>query len=99
MYSDADIILSKDWVPPITIAPTQVSSGSSDQSDSPVRKKTSSVSFSLDSAGGPEAEVPPPVPCAVVPPPPCNKEDSGDRGESRKNKVKMLVAALIVVNS
>lgn len=53
-YSDADIVLSSDWVPPITIAPT-------DFIDSPSRsqlvatggavfgrKKASSVSFSVD---------------------------------------------------
>lgn len=70
-YSDADIILSSDWVPPITIAPytiptdttTSSSSSSSRQSydtrltaggtslTEPTvvgRKKTSSVSFSVD---------------------------------------------------
>ncbi|XP_044596415.1 nuclear receptor coactivator 7 isoform X6 [Cotesia glomerata] len=52
-YSDADIVLSTDWVPPITIAPTNVSSGSALDVLSVVngggRKKASSVSFSLDS--------------------------------------------------
>lgn len=66
-YSDADIILSSDWVPPITIAPytipTDTSTSSSRQSfdtrltaggtslTEPTvvgRKKTSSVSFSVD---------------------------------------------------
>ncbi|XP_063696016.1 oxidation resistance protein 1 isoform X3 [Culicoides brevitarsis] len=60
VYSDADIVLSKDWVPPVTIVPTQVSdtrslSASSHQNliqsqnlEGAGRKKTSSVSFSID---------------------------------------------------
>ncbi|XP_044743492.1 oxidation resistance protein 1 isoform X3 [Chrysoperla carnea] len=57
VYSDADIVLSNEWVPPITIAPLTLTSntggtgpgtGSLD-TDSPSRKKASSVSFSLDS--------------------------------------------------
>ncbi|XP_023288510.1 oxidation resistance protein 1 isoform X2 [Orussus abietinus] len=50
VYSDADIVLSSDWVPPITIAPTNVTSNSLD-SGSAIngRKKASSVSFSLES--------------------------------------------------
>lgn len=69
-YSDADIVLSSDWVPPITIAPTDLSEsrsgsisaagGSSAGNGSPslsagdtsgyagIRKKASSVSFSVD---------------------------------------------------
>lgn len=59
-YSDADIVLSSDWVPPITIAPTDFcdtpprggtsSLGTSLGSDTMIgaRKKTSSVSFSVD---------------------------------------------------
>nr|XP_022901884.1 nuclear receptor coactivator 7 isoform X7 [Onthophagus taurus] len=45
IYSDADIVLSKDWVPPITIAPTHITTS---ETESPARKKTSSVSFSID---------------------------------------------------
>lgn len=52
-YSDADIVLSSDFVPPITIAPATIttdtksnSSTSTDDNDS--RKKTSSVSFSVE---------------------------------------------------
>lgn len=54
-YSDADIVLSSDWVPPITIAPTDIigspavlatSLGAPDVVSS--RKKASSVSFSVD---------------------------------------------------
>lgn len=63
VYSDADIVLSKDWVPPLTIAPTHVTdtnavrqtSNMSQQrivqshaGESGGRKKTSSVSFSID---------------------------------------------------
>lgn len=59
-YSDADIVLSSDWVPPITIAPTDftdtpprgssLGTSVSMGSDSTIgaRKKTSSVSFSVD---------------------------------------------------
>lgn len=59
-YSDADILLSSDWVPPITIAPTDVCDtpprphssilGISDTTTTTIggRKKTSSVSFSVD---------------------------------------------------
>ncbi|XP_025833666.1 oxidation resistance protein 1 isoform X2 [Agrilus planipennis] len=46
-YSDADIILSNDWVPALPLPASHVL-GSSD-TESPARKKTSSVSFSLDS--------------------------------------------------
>ncbi|XP_066600024.1 nuclear receptor coactivator 7 isoform X5 [Prorops nasuta] len=48
VYSDADIVLSSDWVPPITIAPTNITT----TLESPAingRKKASSVSFSLES--------------------------------------------------
>uniref|UniRef100_A0A336KNU1 CSON013901 protein n=1 Tax=Culicoides sonorensis TaxID=179676 RepID=A0A336KNU1_CULSO len=64
VYSDADIVLSKDWVPPVTIVPTQMTetpatqrslSATSHQQfvqsqnlDGGGRKKTSSVSFSID---------------------------------------------------
>lgn len=54
-YSDADIVLSSDWVPPITIAATDFTDsppriqGSILNAENPVvRKKTSSVSFSVD---------------------------------------------------
>ncbi|XP_053694150.1 uncharacterized protein LOC128742004 isoform X2 [Sabethes cyaneus] len=62
VYSDADIVLSADWVPPLTIAPShtlessprsssassQQSSLSAAQADGAGRKKTSSVSFSVE---------------------------------------------------
>ncbi|XP_058450740.1 uncharacterized protein LOC131430093 isoform X5 [Malaya genurostris] len=68
VYSDADIVLSADWVPPLTIAPShcidssprsssaassQLSSLSTVQTDTPGRKKTSSVSFSVDEHDSP----------------------------------------------
>ncbi|KAK2583744.1 hypothetical protein KPH14_009661 [Odynerus spinipes] len=50
VYSDADIVLSSDWVPPITIAPTNITTCSLDSGPTiNGRKKASSVSFSLDS--------------------------------------------------
>ncbi|XP_063918186.1 oxidation resistance protein 1 isoform X4 [Zophobas morio] len=77
-YSDADIVLSKDWVPPITIAPTHVS-GSSD-TESPARKKTNSVSFSLDSSSEADTGVPLSTSCSE------SKEDS-EKADTRKNKM------------
>lgn len=56
-YSDADIVLSSDWVPPITIAPTDITDSPAQVANSSLgapdavstcRKKTSSVSFSVD---------------------------------------------------
>lgn len=61
-YSDADIVLSSDWVPPITIAPTDFTDTPSRSQDTRLiagstslfepqvvgRKKASSVSFSVD---------------------------------------------------
>lgn len=42
--------MSTDWVPPITIAPNAFTTNSAlETTESPGRKKTSSVSFSLDS--------------------------------------------------
>ncbi|XP_050465814.1 oxidation resistance protein 1 isoform X4 [Cataglyphis hispanica] len=74
VYSDADIVLSSDWVPPITIAPTNVTS-SLDAGPTPIngRKKASSVSFSLESnAEEPEKDEE-------------HKED--DKQETRRNKM------------
>uniref|UniRef100_A0A8D8DHQ8 Oxidation resistance protein 1 n=1 Tax=Culex pipiens TaxID=7175 RepID=A0A8D8DHQ8_CULPI len=66
VYSDADIVLSADWVPPLTIAPTHCTESSprnssttssqhsslshiqTDGGGGSGRKKTSSVSFSVD---------------------------------------------------
>ena len=74
MYSDADIVLSKDWVPPITIAPTNISTSEGERS--PARKKASSVSFSLDSSSDIDSTI-----LALD-----NKEEQ-DKIENRKNKV------------
>ncbi|XP_032676390.1 oxidation resistance protein 1 isoform X3 [Odontomachus brunneus] len=49
VYSDADIVLSSDWVPPITIAPTNITGSLETGSAINGRKKASSVSFSLES--------------------------------------------------
>jgi hypothetical protein len=59
VYSDADIVLSSDWVPPLTIAPPSSSTDTKSQASSfsqetvsthssDGRKKTSSVSFSVE---------------------------------------------------
>ncbi|XP_017874931.1 PREDICTED: nuclear receptor coactivator 7 isoform X14 [Drosophila arizonae] len=57
VYSDADIVLSSDWVPPKNILPTHFSESpprstifgqSLDAAGGGARKKTSSVSFSVD---------------------------------------------------
>lgn len=59
MYSDADIVLSSDWVPPLTIAPASISTETKSltssshnnetaTTNSDGRKKTSSVSFSVE---------------------------------------------------
>ncbi|XP_055923623.1 nuclear receptor coactivator 7 isoform X25 [Eupeodes corollae] len=54
VYSDADIVLSSDWVPPKTISPTKATETTTTASslDMPSfgggRKKTTSVSFSVD---------------------------------------------------
>lgn len=74
VYSDADIVLSSDWVPPITIAPTNVSGNTLDAvATVNGRKKASSVSFSLDSnAEEPEKD---------------EEHKEEDKHETRKNKV------------
>ncbi|XP_026466263.1 nuclear receptor coactivator 7-like isoform X2 [Ctenocephalides felis] len=62
VYTDADIVLSSDWVPPVTIAPPAnatetLNNGSplnklAPHIDTSGRKKASSVSFSLEDATG-----------------------------------------------
>lgn len=84
-YSDADIVLSKDWVPPITIAPTHVT-----ESESPARKKNSSVSFSLDSSSDADPTIPN-VPNNSIE----TKEETDKTTESRKNKVRMFFFYLL----
>lgn len=62
-YSDADIVLSSDWAPPLTIAPALYTESppsilnaqtqaQTQNLDSGGRKKTSSVSFSVEDGGG-----------------------------------------------
>lgn len=74
VYSDADIVLSSDWVPPITIAPTNITTSSLDSGPTiNGRKKASSVSFSLDSNNEePEKD---------------DEHKDDDKQESRKNKM------------
>ncbi|XP_076164479.1 TLD domain-containing protein mustard isoform X3 [Ptiloglossa arizonensis] len=74
VYSDADIVLSSDWVPPITIAPTNITTDSLDAASAiNGRKKASSVSFSLDSnAEEPEKD---------------EEHKDDDKQETRKNKM------------
>lgn len=49
VYSDADIVLSSDWTPPITIAPATITTETTTTlSNADGRKKASSVSFSVD---------------------------------------------------
>lgn len=82
VYSDADIVLSSDWVPPITIAPTNITTtleavggGGGGPTAINGRKKASSVSFSLESnAEEPEKDEE-------------HKED--DKQETRRNKVRV----------
>lgn len=59
VYSDADIVLSSDWVPPKQIPLPNTIVASQQQQDSSgfalhetARKKTSSVSFSVEDSGG-----------------------------------------------
>ncbi|XP_017846727.1 oxidation resistance protein 1 isoform X13 [Drosophila busckii] len=64
VYSDADIVLSSDWVPPKTIVPTHFSEspprstilGQSLDAGGGARKKTSSVSFSVDDEAAQQAQ-------------------------------------------
>ncbi|XP_034232554.1 oxidation resistance protein 1 isoform X4 [Thrips palmi] len=87
VFSDADIVMASknDFVPPITVAPTNYLTELEQQSSDDAaisgsmlaaaptsRKKTSSVSFSVDDEGKEGKE---------------NKEEDADKQESRKNKV------------
>lgn len=76
-YSDADIVLSKDWVPPITIAPTNVTN--TQEIFSP-RKKNNSVSFSLDSTSELDSTLPT-LTSSI------ESKDEHEKAENRKNKV------------
>ncbi|KAH8395542.1 hypothetical protein KR222_005280 [Zaprionus bogoriensis] len=84
VYSDADIVLSSDWVPPKTIVPTHFSEspprstilgGQSLDAGGP-RKKTSSVSFSVDDEAAQQAQA---VAAAVA--------AGGDKQADKKNKM------------
>lgn len=86
VYSDADIVLSSDWVPPKTIVPTHFSEspprstilgGQSLDAPGGPRKKTSSVSFSVDDEAAQQAQAAAAVAAA-----------SGDKQAEKKNKVR-----------
>lgn len=80
IYSDADIVLSTDWVPPVTIVPTNVSAGQPEESSSLTgRKKTSSVSFSLDSNNEGDS--------AVQSASTATTKEEQEKHETKKNKV------------
>lgn len=83
VYSDADIVLSSDWVPPITIAPMNITTDSLD-SGSAVngRKKASSVSFSLDSNNAEEPEKD-------------EEHKDDDKQETRRNKVALKFVSVL----
>ncbi|CAH1962599.1 unnamed protein product [Acanthoscelides obtectus] len=79
-YSDAEIVLSKDWVPPITIAPSTLTT--SDPTDSTGgRKKTNSVSFSLDSTSEPDGG------SGSTGSGNEGQKEDGEKSDSRKNKM------------
>lgn len=88
-YSDADIVLSKDWVPPVTIAPTHHSL--SNDTESPARKKTNSVSFSLDSSSDADTSSTAQFSTSLI-----DSKDDSEKSESRKNKVSFYVLYLEV---
>lgn len=84
VYSDADIVLSSEWVPPITIAPTDAtdtpprnsafgSLGSASLDHNFGRKKTSSVSFSVDDNGEGQSQH--------------HHSTSSDKSSDKKNKM------------
>ncbi|XP_066137531.1 nuclear receptor coactivator 7 isoform X3 [Euwallacea fornicatus] len=79
-YSDADIVLSKDWVPPVPLPPLHHQSVSS-ENESPARKKTNSVSFSLDSSSDADTSGTQFSTSLID-----SKEDA-EKSESRKNKM------------
>jgi len=81
VYSDADIVLSSDWVPPKTIVPTHFSEspprstilGQSLDAGG-ARKKTSSVSFSVDDEAAQQVQA-------------AASAAAGDKQSEKKNKV------------
>lgn len=86
VYSDADIVLSSDWVPPKNILPTHFSESpprstifgqSLDAAGGGARKKTSSVSFSVDDEAAQQAQAAAATAAAL----------SSDKQADKKNKV------------
>uniref|UniRef100_A0ABD2XDM0 Oxidation resistance protein 1 n=1 Tax=Trichogramma kaykai TaxID=54128 RepID=A0ABD2XDM0_9HYME len=73
VYSDADIVLSSDWVPPVTIVPTNTTNTLEPDTEANGRKKTGSVSFSLDSSNDEHAKD--------------DEHKDDDKQETRKNKM------------
>lgn len=76
-YSDADIVLSDDWVPPVPLVtplggggPGHLSAGY-DPHGTHERKKTSSVSFSVEEAD--------------------HQTSTSDKGADKKNKVRRVI--------
>ncbi|XP_011184020.1 nuclear receptor coactivator 7 isoform X3 [Zeugodacus cucurbitae] len=91
VYSDADIVLSSDWVPPKTISPTLMSESpprssvlsaqSLDAGTAGGRKKTTSVSFSVDDNNGEQQAV------AAVAASAAANAAQGDKNAEKKNKM------------
>ncbi|XP_036335351.1 uncharacterized protein LOC118745751 isoform X4 [Rhagoletis pomonella] len=92
VYSDADIVLSSDWVPPKTISPTLMSESPPRSSvlgaqsldagtTSGGRKKTSSVSFSVDDNNGEQQAA------AAVAASAAATAAQGDKNAEKKNKM------------
>ncbi|XP_022824972.1 oxidation resistance protein 1 isoform X15 [Spodoptera litura] len=52
VYSDADIVLSAEWVPPVCLARGEPPLSAPPHSDAERARKTQAVSFSLDNAAG-----------------------------------------------
>ncbi|XP_030239003.1 oxidation resistance protein 1 isoform X10 [Drosophila navojoa] len=86
VYSDADIVLSSDWVPPKNILPTHFSESpprstifgqSLDAGGGGARKKTSSVSFSVDDEAAQQAQAAAATAAAL----------SSDKQADKKNKM------------
>lgn len=87
VYSDADIVMSSDWVPPKNISPTHVSEspprssivgGQSLDAAAGSRKKTPSVSFSVDDNGDAQQQV---AAAAAA------QAHAADKSGEKKNKV------------
>ncbi|XP_039959040.1 nuclear receptor coactivator 7 isoform X4 [Bactrocera neohumeralis] len=91
VYSDADIVLSSDWVPPKTISPTLMSESpprssvlsaqSLDAGTAGGRKKTTSVSFSVDDNNSEQQAA------AAVAASAAAAAAQGDKNTEKKNKM------------